>query len=120
MKPFLCQQFIHHFTKIWDSISCNVPYTCPFLRLCHLSGVESLEYRLVFDSLWSVDPHNPRRNFSVRPGIEHSVAPLPPQPPLPKSAEPFDGIVFSFRGRPVASASPWRVTLTPGTRSCTS
>jgi hypothetical protein len=61
-------------------------------------GVESLEYRLVFDGLWSVDPHNPRRKFSARSGIEHSVAPLPPRPPLPQSGEPFDGIVFSFRG----------------------
>jgi hypothetical protein len=64
------------------------------------ANVESLEYRLVLDGLWSIDPHNPHRIFSTRSGIEHSVAPLPPRLPLPQSGEPFDGILFSFRGEP--------------------
>jgi hypothetical protein len=62
-------------------------------------GVESLEYRLVFDGLWSADPHNPRRKFGARSGIEHSVAPLPPRPVFPRNDDSFDGIVFSYRGQ---------------------
>jgi hypothetical protein len=62
-------------------------------------GVDSLEYRLVFDGLWSTDPYNPNRKFNVKSGIEHSVAPLPPRTaPLPLEAERFDGIVFTYRG----------------------
>jgi hypothetical protein len=60
-------------------------------------GVDSLEYRLVFDGLWSTDPYNPNRKFNAGSGIEHSVAPLPPRTaPLLNEAAPFDGIVFSY------------------------
>ncbi|MDR3357137.1 MAG: isoamylase [Spirochaetaceae bacterium] len=61
--------------------------------------VKSLEYRLVFDGLWSPDPYNPRRKFNVKTGIEHSVAPLPVRPPSVRNNEsPFDGVVFHYRG----------------------
>jgi hypothetical protein len=69
--------------------------------------VESLEYRLVFDGLWSVDPHNPSRKFSTRSGIEHSMAPIPPRPLLPGNEEAFDGIVFRFR----SETSGQRITV---------
>jgi hypothetical protein len=62
-------------------------------------SVKNLEYRLVFDGLWTADPYNPRRRFNINTGIEHSIAPLP-QRPLPALDDevPFDGIVFSYRG----------------------
>ena len=61
--------------------------------------LESLEYRLIFDGLWSPDPYNPRRKFNVKTGIEHSVAPLPERrQPVPDRETPFDGVVFTYRG----------------------
>ncbi|MDR2802735.1 MAG: isoamylase [Treponema sp.] len=63
------------------------------------STVKNLEYRLVFDGLWSTDPCNPDRKFNFNAGVEYSVAPVPPRPLLPLDEdEPFDGIVFSYRG----------------------
>ncbi|MDR2343968.1 MAG: isoamylase [Spirochaetaceae bacterium] len=67
-------------------------YTAP-------SSVKDLEYRLIFDGLWSVDPYNPVRKFNTKTGIEHSVAPVPPrQPSLRDDEAPFDGVIFSYRG----------------------
>jgi hypothetical protein len=62
--------------------------------------VKTLEYRLIFDGLWSPDPYNPSRKFNAKTGIEHSVAPLPVlRQPAPNEELPFDGIVFSYRGK---------------------
>lgn len=60
--------------------------------------LKNLEYRLVFDGLWSSDPYNPLRKFNTNTGIEHSIAHVPPRPePAPNGAEPFGGVVFSYR-----------------------
>lgn len=60
-------------------------------------SVKNLEYRLIFDGLWSSDPYNPRRKLNMSTGIEYSIAPVPPRPILARDdTEPFDGIVFSY------------------------
>jgi hypothetical protein len=61
--------------------------------------VKSLEYRLVFDGLWSTDPYNPSRGFNTNTGIEHSIVPLPKREmTAPDQKDPFPGIVFSYSG----------------------
>jgi hypothetical protein len=61
-------------------------------------ALKDLEYRLVFNGLWSSDPYNPLRKFNVSTGIEHSIAPTPTRAMTEQSAgEPFGGIVFNFR-----------------------
>ncbi|MDR1149370.1 MAG: isoamylase [Spirochaetaceae bacterium] len=61
-------------------------------------ALKDLEYRLVFDGLWSSDPYNPLKTFNINTGVEHSIAPIPPRPaPAQNSGEPFGGIVFNYR-----------------------
>jgi hypothetical protein len=42
------------------------------------AGIESLEYRLIVDGLWTTDPSNPARRTSFTSGIELSLSPVPP------------------------------------------
>ncbi|MDR2444712.1 MAG: isoamylase [Spirochaetaceae bacterium] len=113
---FLHEDFakIHQFRKLFVPISDSAEFdekskTAPetlrdsgimFFVYTVPPQVKTLEYRLVFDGLWSPDPYNPKRKFNAKTGIEHSVAPLPAhrQPAL-NDELPFDGIAFSYRGK---------------------
>jgi hypothetical protein len=62
-------------------------------------SVKNLEYRLVFDGLWSPDPYNPNRKFNAKTGIEHSIAPLPIRPLTARNdQDSFEGVIFSYLG----------------------
>ncbi|MDR2742951.1 MAG: isoamylase [Treponema sp.] len=60
-----------------------------------------LEYRLIIDGLWTVDPLNPLRRMDERSGIYRSVVILPETPRIPTA---FDGppgtLSFTYRAPP--------------------
>ncbi|MDR0550562.1 MAG: isoamylase [Spirochaetaceae bacterium] len=51
------------------------------------AGLPALEYRLIVDGLWSVDPINPDGRTEWDSGLELSVAPLPPPSAHPKTVK---------------------------------
>ncbi|MDR0785933.1 MAG: glycogen-binding domain-containing protein [Treponema sp.] len=64
-------------------------------------GIDSLEYRLVIDGLWTADPVNPNKRINES-GIIVSIAPLPPvkdEPAAAMEGAPSGGVVFSYKGR---------------------
>lgn len=60
--------------------------------------LKKLEYRLIIDGLWTVDPSNPVRRFDTATGKEYSVAPVPRRVSLPKTTGNPPGILhFSMK-----------------------
>jgi hypothetical protein len=64
-------------------------------------GIESVEYRLIINGLWTTDPSNPNKRQGEA-GLSVSVAPLPPPPAVPSAQESAaTGYVhFSYQGKP--------------------
>ncbi|MDR1362620.1 MAG: isoamylase [Spirochaetaceae bacterium] len=89
--PYFDEKSNKEVERLRDSGLLFFVYTVP-------QSLKGIEYRLVFDGLWSSDPYNPFRKFNVNTGIEHSIAPVPARPELAQNDdEPFDGVVFSYR-----------------------
>jgi hypothetical protein len=65
------------------------------------SHINELEYRLVVDGLWTVDPHNSRTRRDPVTGLSLSVLDLPLRQsrPNPLNGLP-DGLTFTFNGPP--------------------
>jgi hypothetical protein len=65
------------------------------------SNLKELEYRLVVNGLWTVDPLNPQTSRDPVSGLALSVLRLPyrPLPPNPLNGLP-EGLNFTFRGPP--------------------
>jgi len=65
------------------------------------ANFRELEYRLVINGLWTVDPLNPQTRRDPVSGLTLSVLSLPnrPVPPNPLNGLP-EGLNFSFRGPP--------------------
>ena len=63
--------------------------------------MKELEYRLVINGLWTVDPLNPQTRRDLVSGLAMSVLRLPyrPLPPNPLNGLP-EGLNFTFRGPP--------------------
>jgi hypothetical protein len=63
--------------------------------------LRELEYRLIIDGLWTVDPLNPRYRMDRQSGIVRSTVPLPE---IERPPSPFDGppgsLSFSYRAPP--------------------
>jgi len=63
--------------------------------------LEELEYRLIIDGLWTVDPANPARRRNNVTGLEYSVLPLPVRERTPEIFRGPPGTLnFSFQGPP--------------------
>jgi len=63
--------------------------------------VQELEYRLIIDGLWTVDPANPVRRRNAASGLEYSVLPLPVREKTPEIFRGPPGTLnFSFQGPP--------------------
>jgi len=63
------------------------------------SGLERLEYRLVINGLWTVDPANPQTRRDGISGSTLSVLSLPPSQPYgPTSVRQEGGLNLVFRG----------------------
>jgi hypothetical protein len=71
-------------------------YACPLPK-----DMKELEYRLVIDGLWTVDPMNPLRRMDGRSGLYRSVVVLPEIQKIPAA---FDGppgtLSFTWRAPP--------------------
>jgi hypothetical protein len=64
-------------------------------------GLGEIEYRLVIDGLWTVDPANPRTRRNEASGITNSLVMLPQVKKEPVLYEDPRGVLhFSFRGPP--------------------
>jgi hypothetical protein len=63
-------------------------------------GVDRLEYRLIINGLWTVDPQNTKEVFDKRSGIRRSVLDLPKRGVLPASFTISSG-VQPAAGKPV-------------------
>jgi hypothetical protein len=63
--------------------------------------LRELEYRLVVNGLWTIDPTNPLSKRDPVSGLELSVIPIPPRPVNlhPINGLP-EGLKFSFKGPP--------------------
>jgi hypothetical protein len=61
-------------------------------------GLETLEYRMIIDGLWTADPLNPRR--SLRGGLSQSVVSLPEGPASPASAGEEGVLRLSYEAPP--------------------
>jgi len=65
------------------------------------ANLRELEYRLVVNGLWTIDPQNPQTRRDTVSGLAMSVLNLPYRPiaPNPLNGLP-EGLNFSFRGPP--------------------
>jgi hypothetical protein len=62
---------------------------------------QELEYRLIIDGLWTVDPLNPLRRMDERSGIYRSVVLLPPIQRVPTAHDgPAGTLSFTFQTSP--------------------
>jgi len=64
-------------------------------------NLQEIEYRLVINGLWTIDPANPRTRRDPVSGLTMSVLNIPPRPENyhPSSGLP-EGLKFSFKGPP--------------------
>jgi hypothetical protein len=64
-------------------------------------NIRDLEYRLVINGLWTVDPTNSLTRRDPVSGLAWSVLPMPPRKSNPDPLDGLpDGLKFSFRGPP--------------------
>jgi hypothetical protein len=65
-------------------------------------NIRDLEYRLIINGLWTVDPANPQNRRDHVSGLAYSVISMPPshQPSPGPLKGPPDSLSFSFRGPP--------------------
>jgi hypothetical protein len=64
-------------------------------------NIVSLEYRLIINGLWTVDPANPRTRRDPVSGLALSVLAIPPRPSHPNPLRGLpEGLDFSFNGPP--------------------
>ena len=64
-------------------------------------NIKELEYRLIIDGLWTVDPSNPQTRKDPVSGLALSVLSLPPKTPVPALLNnPPGTLSFSFKGPP--------------------
>ncbi|GHU10921.1 hypothetical protein FACS1894151_10520 [Spirochaetia bacterium] len=62
------------------------------------TDMKEIEYRLVMDGLWTVDPLNPARRIDPRSGIARSIVALPNVPPPPSTfSGPPGSLHFSYK-----------------------
>ena len=63
--------------------------------------VKDLEYRLIIDGLWTIDPANPQSRTDAVSGLTYSVIAMPPRPSEPGPLKgPPGSLSFNFRGPP--------------------
>jgi hypothetical protein len=63
--------------------------------------LNELEYRLIINGLWTVDPVNPQTRRDTVSGLAWSVLSLPPRNPMPDPLNgPPESLSFSFKGPP--------------------
>jgi hypothetical protein len=72
--------------------------------------VRELEYRLVIDGLWTIDPLNPRSRMDPQSGIVRSTVALPE---IQRAPTPFDGPPGSLSFR--YQAPPGEIITVAGT-----
>jgi hypothetical protein len=64
-------------------------------------NINELEYRLIVNGLWTVDPVNPKTRKDPVSGLALSVLSLPPRNPMPDVLNgPPESLNFSFKGPP--------------------
>ena len=63
-------------------------------------NLRELEYRLVINGLWTVDPSNPNTRRNNASGLSMSVLPLPERTRQPNLLAVAGGLSFSFKGPP--------------------
>jgi hypothetical protein len=64
-------------------------------------NIRDLEYRLIINGLWTVDPANPQSRRDGVSGLAYSVIAMPPRQPIPGPLKgPPGGLSFSFKGPP--------------------
>jgi hypothetical protein len=64
-------------------------------------SISELEYRLVIDGLWTVDPANPQSRRDSVSGLVYSVVSMPPRSPSPGLLKgPPGSLSFNFKGPP--------------------
>ena len=64
-------------------------------------NTNELEYRLIVDGLWTIDPVNPQVRKDSVSGLAWSVLSLPPRNPVPNILNgPPGSLSFSFKGPP--------------------
>jgi hypothetical protein len=69
------------------------PYTVP-------EGLESVEYRLIINGLWTTDPLNPNQRIDES-GLARSIAPMPKvSRPLAQQTAPSGAVTFRFDAFP--------------------
>jgi hypothetical protein len=63
--------------------------------------ISNLEYRLIIDGLWTVDPANPLSRKDSVSGLAYSVVTMPPRKAVPGPLKgPPGSLSFNFRGPP--------------------
>jgi len=64
-------------------------------------NISELEYRLIINGLWTVDPVNPKIRKDPVSGLALSILSLPPRNPMPDILNgPSGSLNFSFKGPP--------------------
>ena len=60
--------------------------------------VQEIEYRLIIDGLWTVDPLNPQQRLDMQSGLLLSLVELPPNQPIYRGYQ--GGTTFQYRAPP--------------------